>query len=101
MDTELKSSKPSVTKIGEDFGFRTFTIINPIEINQKISEVLKTDGHTICEVVVDKDQQIVPRMVFLVKPDGKWVSKPLEDMYLFLDRKVLKEYMIIDVFEDF
>lgn len=53
-------------------------------------------GPAICEIVIDPGQEIVPRIVFEVRPDGKWLAKPLEDMYPFLNRKEFKENMIVE-----
>ena len=66
----------------------------------KIAQVLQFKGACICEVDIDKDQKVSPKQVFTVKPDGKWSSKPLEDMYPFPDRKELKENMFIDLIEE-
>ncbi len=57
---------------------------------------LQQPGAMIGEVVIDPQQEIVPRIVFKVRPDGKWLAKPLEDMYPFLDRKEFKENMIVE-----
>ena len=35
-----------------------------------------------------------------IKEDGKWLAKPLEDMYPFLERDVLQNAMCIDLWEE-
>ena len=54
----------------------------------------------ICEIQVDSDQELNPRMGFTIKDDGKWLAKPLEDMYPFLERDVLQNAMYIDLWEE-
>ena len=53
-----------------------------------------------CEIYVDSDQELIPRMGFTIKNDGKWLAKPLEDMYPFLDRDILRNSMFIDLWEE-
>jgi acetolactate synthase-1/2/3 large subunit len=44
-------------------------------------------------------QALIPRVSSLKKPDGSIVSKPLEDLYPFLDREEFKDNMIVDPVE--
>ena len=44
-------------------------------------------------------QPLIPRVSSLKKPDGSIVSKPIEDLYPFLDRKEFADNMIIDSVE--
>ena len=41
-----------------------------------------------------------PKLSSEIKPDGKMISKPLEDMFPFLDREEFKENMIIKVIQE-
>jgi acetolactate synthase-1/2/3 large subunit len=67
---------------------------------EKINNAMDTKGPVLCEVSIPEGQEIIPRLVFTVKPDGKWISKPIEDMYPFLDRKEFKDNMIIDPLDE-
>jgi acetolactate synthase-1/2/3 large subunit len=49
--------------------------------------------------MMPEDQLLIPRVSSLKTPDGTIISKPLEDMYPFLDRKEFLENMVIDPFE--
>lgn len=42
------------------------------------------------------DQPLFPKLASEVRPDGTMVSKPLEDMYPFLDREEFLENMLIE-----
>ena len=44
------------------------------------------------EVITEKME---PKLSSQIKPDGKMVSKPLEDMFPFLPREIFLENMII------
>jgi acetolactate synthase-1/2/3 large subunit len=45
--------------------------------------------------MIDPDQPIGPRASSAVKPDGSMVSKPLEDLWPFLQRDEFLSNMII------
>jgi len=46
------------------------------------------------------DEPRIPRVASYVRPDGSMASKPLEDLYPFLDRDEFRENMIVPVIED-
>ena len=96
---EILFGSPDLAKIGKVYKFSTFAIKKPSDLKTQIKKILKYKGPVICEIQTDKEQEMIPRIVFTVKPDGKWEAKPLEDMYPFLDRKLLKENMLIPLLE--
>ena len=49
---------------------------------------------------MDPHQPLIPKVTSAVKPDGKLISKPLEDMYPFLPREEFYKNMIIDPVEE-
>jgi len=44
---------------------------------------------------MDPKQSLIPKVTSVMRPDGKMISKPLEDMFPFLPRKEFYENMII------
>jgi acetolactate synthase-1/2/3 large subunit len=52
-------------------------------------------GPVILEVMCPHNQEIIPTASSMKKEDGQMVSKPLEDMYPFLDREEFYKNMII------
>jgi acetolactate synthase-1/2/3 large subunit len=60
-----------------------------------VRRVLAGEGPAVCEVVVAPDEDRMPRVQSLVRPDGSVVSKPLEDMWPYLDRDEFLENMIV------
>jgi acetolactate synthase-1/2/3 large subunit len=54
----------------------------------------------VCEVMIDPDQMVAPRVSSVVRPDGSMASRPLEDLWPFLDRAEFKANMLIPVLED-
>ena len=85
---------PDICKVASAYGLKNFRILNHKNIKKKIKKVLETAGPVICEVKVDPDLLTAPRLSSEVKPDGSIVSKPLEDLWPFLDREELKANMI-------
>jgi acetolactate synthase-1/2/3 large subunit len=45
--------------------------------------------------MIDPDEQVAPRIKSVLRPDGRIVSKPLEDLSPLLDRKEFVENMIV------
>ena len=69
------------------------------ECNNNLSAILEENGPTLIEVIVTTDMEIIPTNSSLMRNDGVLVSKPLEDMYPFLDRDEFAQNMIISPVE--
>jgi acetolactate synthase-1/2/3 large subunit len=54
----------------------------------------------VCEVMIDPLLQTAPKLSSEVKPDGSIVSKPLEDLWPFLDRQEFKNNMVISQIDE-
>ena len=85
--------------MAEAHGIEAGRISNTEELHAKIHSVLNKPGPFVCEVLMPETQPLVPRVSSLKKPDGSIISKPIEDLYPFLDRKEFAENMIIDSVE--
>lgn len=92
-------SFPDITKVAVAFGFKTEKIKNHRELN-KIKDVLATEGHVLCEVLLDPNEILSPRLKSYVKKDGSLSQSPLEDMWPFLDREEFKKNMIVPPLDD-
>ena len=91
---------PDIIKLAKAYGIKTARIKNHSGIKQKVNKVLKMPGPVICEVAVSLDQVVAPRVVSKLNPDGTVTSKPMEDMWPFLDRQEFKENMLVKPLED-
>ena len=49
----------------------------------------------VCEVKVIPDEVRAPRLSSVQRPDGSFASKPLEDLWPFLDREEFRANMIV------
>lgn len=93
-------SFPELRKISEAYGIPYVKISNNSELVSGIKQTLEKSGPVICEVICLRDQEIIPTVSSQKKADGSMVSKPLEDMYPFLDREEFKKQMIIKPLEE-
>lgn len=88
---------PDTAKLAEAYGLTHFQIGNSESMAEIVDMVLKTKGPALCHVYLDPEHIFEPKLSSARNPAGQLVSKPLEDMYPFLPRDVLKDNMIIDV----
>jgi acetolactate synthase-1/2/3 large subunit len=75
-------------------------IDGPDQLRDRIRDVLDADGPVVCEVRVPADEPRGPRVASSQRPDGSMVSKPLEDLWPFLDREEFLANMIVPALED-
>lgn len=94
-DPESGLSFPDLLKIAEAYGIPAVRIENHANLEEKIRKVLDSEGPIICEIMMDPNQALIPKITSEVKPDGRLISKPLEDMYPFLPRDEFYKNMII------
>lgn len=94
-NNESGLSLPDMVKIARAYGIETSRIRNHAELDTQIKKVLSYPGPILCEVQLDPEEQMYPKLTSEMKEDGTMVSKPLEDLYPFLDRDEFVENMII------
>lgn len=85
---------PDICKVASAYNLKSLRISNHRDIRNKVKEVLEMEGPVLCELMINPELQTAPRLTSEVKPDGSIVSKPLEDLWPFLDREELKENML-------
>jgi acetolactate synthase-1/2/3 large subunit len=88
-------SCPDIIKVGNAYGIKTERISNNEELHAKIDKVLAQPGPFICEIIMPENQPLIPRVSSLKRPDGTVISKPLEDLYPFLNREEFLQNMVI------
>lgn len=93
-------SFPDLEKLAWAYGIPYASCCDSASLGEDIGRVLNQPGAVICQVFVTKSQYTQPKTASRRLPDGRMVSAPLEDMYPFLDRKELRENMVIDLIEE-
>jgi acetolactate synthase I/II/III large subunit len=90
---------PDYMKVIPAFGIPAFRVSEWKDVDAAIARVLNADGPMVCELIMDPIQPLVPKLSFSVQDDGSMVSPPIEDLFPFLPRAVMKEEMIIGMHE--
>jgi acetolactate synthase-1/2/3 large subunit len=90
-------SFPDMVKIASAYGIKALRIESHADMLDVINTVLQDSGPVLCDVSITQEQLFAPRTSSLKLPDGRMVSKPLEDLYPFLSRQELEENMIIPI----
>lgn len=85
---------PDFVRVGRSFGLKTEVIDRPGTMKAKIKKVLSSKGPVLCDVRLPADHKFMPKLSSEKRPDGSMVSKPLEDMWPFLDREEFARNMI-------
>jgi len=91
---------PDLVKIGAAYGIATERITDNAGLKAGIRAALDRPGPVLCEVMVAPDQAIGPRVSSALRPDGSIVSRPLEDLWPFLDREELRANMLIPTIDE-
>ena len=94
-DASSGMTLPDTTKIAAAYGLPAMRIENHKTMRALIREALDKPGPVVCEVLIIPDEPRAPRVSSKQRPDGSMVSKPLEDMWPFLDREEFLANMIV------
>jgi acetolactate synthase-1/2/3 large subunit len=95
-DPESGVSFPDMERIAYAYEIPFLRCRNHGELDKCISQTLWGRSPFMCEIMVWVDQPFAPKQSSQSLPDGRIVSKPLEDLAPFLDRKEFLENMLID-----
>ncbi len=87
---------PSLTEVGAAFGLGAAKIENQANLGADVRRILKMKGPVVCDVNVVPDEMRAPRLQSYQKPDGSFISKPLEDLFPFLPREEFLANMIVE-----
>jgi acetolactate synthase-1/2/3 large subunit len=99
-DSSSGMTLPDLGEVTRAYGLPFVRIADKADLNRQIRAVLEMDGPVVCEVMVAPNEERIPRAASYIKPDGSMGSKPLEDLYPFLDREEFKQNMMIPLIED-
>lgn len=89
-------SCPDTIKIAQAYGLTTFRIESSTNLADQLQNILNHKGSLVCEIMLNPSEKMEPKLSSELKPDGKMISKPLEDMYPFLEREEFFAQMIIE-----
>jgi acetolactate synthase-1/2/3 large subunit len=84
-----------IGRVAEAFGIQRAAIQDSANLRGQVRSVLAIQGPVVCMVKVIPDEARAPRVSTVQKPDGSMVSRPLEDLWPFLDRDEFRAQMIV------
>lgn len=85
---------PDFKKVAECFGFRYVKIENAVKLEEDMRSVLLYPEAVICEVTGVEDQKYISNS-FTRNAEKRFVQRPIEDQYPFLDRALFLKEMIV------
>jgi acetolactate synthase-1/2/3 large subunit len=91
---------PPLEKLAGAYGISFVRIATQETLRTQVREVLDIPGPVLCDVEVIPDEPRVPRLSSMQRPDGSLVSKPLEDLFPFLDRDEFLANMMVAPVEE-
>jgi acetolactate synthase-1/2/3 large subunit len=94
-DSSSGLTLPDTCRIAQAHDLAAVRIENQSDLVSEVANVLNLEGTVICDVMLDPDVPTAPKMSSQALPDGRMVSKPMEDLWPFLDREELLSNMMI------
>ena len=89
---------PDMVAVAGAFGLASNRVESHAALPVAIAQTLAGDGPSLLDVVMDPEQGFAPKVIAEKLPDGTIESKPLEDMFPWLDREELRANMVVDVY---
>jgi acetolactate synthase-1/2/3 large subunit len=99
-DRDTGLTIPDLSKVAAAYGLGTHIIGDQSNLAAEVRNALDMSGPVVCDVHVLPDEARAPRLQSYQKPDGSFVSKPLEDLFPFLPRNEFLANMIVKPMEE-
>lgn len=79
-------SIPDTARVAEAYEIPSLEVDSHTKLEGVLREALARPGPVVCVVKTSVDEMTAPKVTSEIRPDGSIVSKPMEDMWPFLDR---------------
>jgi acetolactate synthase-1/2/3 large subunit len=99
-DAESGMTLPDILRVAAAYGLKTAQIKDQSNLEEDVRAVLAMDGPVVCEVITIPDEQRIPSMSSAQRADGSLYSKPIEDLWPFLEREEFLANMIVAPLEE-
>jgi acetolactate synthase-1/2/3 large subunit len=86
---------PNLSKIAASYDIPAVVIEDQSNLRDEVHHILAMPGPVMVDVRVIPDEVRAPRLQSYQRPDGSFVSKPLEDLFPFLPREEFFANMIV------
>lgn len=91
---------PDLSRIAAAYNIPALVISDQSNLREAVTRALSMEGPVLIDVHVTPDEVRAPRLQSYQRPDGSFVSKPLEDMFPFLPRDEFLANMIVKPLEE-
>lgn len=99
-DSTSELTLPDICRVADAYGIQTERISELGDARRQVREVLGSSGPHLAEVLIMPDEERMPRVQSAIAADGTVTSKPLEDMWPYLDRDEFLSNMIVPPVSD-
>lgn len=99
-DSSSGVSFPDITRIADAYGLPATVIDSHDHLDEKIAAVFATPGPVVCDIRLQHDYTFEPKLSSEKMPDGRMVSKPLEDLFPFLSRDEFYSNLLIQPWKE-
>ncbi|MEI7723918.1 MAG: thiamine pyrophosphate-dependent enzyme [Bacteroidota bacterium] len=82
-------SLPDFLKVAKAFNIKYYQISSNSDIPETVLDIIHFDGPVICNLEMDPEQTLHPKVASSTDKNGKISSRPLEDMFPFLSESDL------------
>lgn len=93
---ESAVSCPDMVAIARAYGIPALRVDNHADLAGAVAQVLAHPGPMVCELVMDPNQPLIPKTSSYIRPDGRVIARPMEDMYPFLERSEFLANMFVE-----
>ena len=93
-DSDSGISFPKFDKIAKAFQIKYHLIKNNNDVDKHLPDLIKEDGPSIIELLIDPEQQHVPKAINKRSENGMTIPTNFEDMYPFLSKNEVKDNLI-------
>jgi acetolactate synthase-1/2/3 large subunit len=94
-DAKTGLTLPDLCEVARAYGVASARIEDQTDLLEQVRRVLEMPGPVVCDVKVIPEEARAPRVSSVQLPNGSFASKPLEDLWPFLDRDEFLKNMIV------
>jgi len=99
-NSETGVTIPDYRKVARAYGLKTAVIEDQSDLPSAVRRVLRGRGAVVCDVNIIPEEARAPRVTSIQRADGSFVSKPLEDLWPFLEREEFARNMIVEALKE-
>ena len=83
---------PDFTKIAKAFEIKSIKIDTKLKLSRMASVLKNNSGPLLLDLMVDSNQEFIPRIKSRIGNDGKFITPELDDMFPFLTNNQFPKY---------